>query len=191
MRRSSLAVTFKQGIATIVFVVAAFAAVRAHALVLCTTPDGKTYAGDKPPPGCVVKGEYVNPTPAPETPTPVGQPAPTATPDPMASWHEQHAAERDRQQKTAVELERRKTVAAVVVEKWYWVAGNFGRSSVEGWVRNVADFEVYGTRVCLLDACVPTNPMTLQPAMSGVFHFDVAGGAVPAGTIVPYWKTEP
>jgi hypothetical protein len=33
----------------------------AHALVLCTTPDGKTYAGDKPPADCKVKSEYVNP----------------------------------------------------------------------------------------------------------------------------------
>ncbi len=30
-------------------------------LVLCTTPDGKTYAGDKPPPDCKVRSEYANP----------------------------------------------------------------------------------------------------------------------------------
>ena len=37
----------------------------AQALVLCTTPDGKTYAGDKPPPGCEVKSSYQS---APEAP---------------------------------------------------------------------------------------------------------------------------
>jgi hypothetical protein len=30
-------------------------------LVLCTTPDGKTYVGDKPPPDCKVRSEYANP----------------------------------------------------------------------------------------------------------------------------------
>jgi hypothetical protein len=38
----------------------------AYALVLCTTPDGKTYAGDTPPPGCKVKSEYTST----EAPTP-------------------------------------------------------------------------------------------------------------------------
>jgi hypothetical protein len=32
----------------------------ARALVLCTTPDGKTYVGDKPPPGCQVKSKYTS-----------------------------------------------------------------------------------------------------------------------------------
>src|SRR5262249_32680655 len=36
-----------------------------RALVLCTTPDGKTYVGDKPPPRCEIKGNYQS---APETP---------------------------------------------------------------------------------------------------------------------------
>jgi hypothetical protein len=39
------------------------------ALVLCTTPDGKTYAGDTPPPGCKVTSEYTSskpPTPQEE-----------------------------------------------------------------------------------------------------------------------------
>lgn len=40
----------------------------AHALVLCTTPDGKTYAGDTPPPDCKIKSQYVN-APA-ESPSP-------------------------------------------------------------------------------------------------------------------------
>src|SRR5262245_28678506 len=39
----------------------------ARALVLCTTPDGKTYAGDKPPSGCEVKRSYHS---APEAPAP-------------------------------------------------------------------------------------------------------------------------
>jgi hypothetical protein len=39
----------------------------ALALVLCTTPDGKTYVGDKPPPGCEVKSSYQS---APEAPAP-------------------------------------------------------------------------------------------------------------------------
>ncbi len=30
----------------------------AHGLVLCKTPDGKTYAGDAPPAGCVVSSSY-------------------------------------------------------------------------------------------------------------------------------------
>jgi hypothetical protein len=30
-------------------------------LVLCTTPDGKTYVGDKPPPDCNVRSEYASP----------------------------------------------------------------------------------------------------------------------------------
>jgi hypothetical protein len=38
----------------------------AQSLVLCTTPDGKTYVGDKPPPGCEVKSSYQS---APEAPT--------------------------------------------------------------------------------------------------------------------------
>jgi hypothetical protein len=37
----------------------------AHALVLCATPDGKTYVGDKPPPGCEVKSSYQS---SPEAP---------------------------------------------------------------------------------------------------------------------------
>src|SRR5262245_59381222 len=39
----------------------------AGALVLCTTPDGKTYVGDKPPPGCEVKSTY---QPTPDGPAP-------------------------------------------------------------------------------------------------------------------------
>jgi hypothetical protein len=39
----------------------------ARALVLCTTPDGKTYVGDTPPPGCEVKSSYES---APEAPAP-------------------------------------------------------------------------------------------------------------------------
>jgi hypothetical protein len=35
-------------------------------LVLCTTPDGKTYVRDKPPPGSEVKSSYQS---APEAPT--------------------------------------------------------------------------------------------------------------------------
>lgn len=35
-------------------------ATTAHALVLCTTPDGKTYAGDTPPADSKVKGEYTS-----------------------------------------------------------------------------------------------------------------------------------
>jgi hypothetical protein len=57
----------------------------AHALVLCTTPDGKTYAGDKPPPGCEVKSRYTSP-PAPAEP----QPAEPAAADASA---EQRAAD--------------------------------------------------------------------------------------------------
>ena len=33
----------------------------AHALVLCRMPSGETYAGDVPPPGCVVTQSYRNP----------------------------------------------------------------------------------------------------------------------------------
>jgi hypothetical protein len=33
------------------------------ALVLCTTPDGKSYAGDTPPPNCKVKSEYTSSEP--------------------------------------------------------------------------------------------------------------------------------
>lgn len=40
---------------------ALIAAYPAHALVLCTTPDGKTYAGDFPPAGCVEKGRFDEP----------------------------------------------------------------------------------------------------------------------------------
>lgn len=39
----------------------------AQALVLCTMPDGRTYVGDKPPPGCEVKRSY---QPAPEAQAP-------------------------------------------------------------------------------------------------------------------------
>jgi hypothetical protein len=38
-----------------------------EALVLCTMPDGKTYVGDEPPPGCEVKSSYQS---APEAPAP-------------------------------------------------------------------------------------------------------------------------
>jgi hypothetical protein len=41
----------------------------AQALVICTMPDGKTFAGDKAPPGCAVKSEFQAPPnepPAPE-----------------------------------------------------------------------------------------------------------------------------
>lgn len=40
----------------------------ALAITLCTTPDGKTYAGDNPPADCVVKSKYEStgePSPAP------------------------------------------------------------------------------------------------------------------------------
>lgn len=49
---------------SIVIVVLAFSGT-APALVLCTTPDGKTYVGDKPSPGCEVKTRYES---APEAP---------------------------------------------------------------------------------------------------------------------------
>ncbi|MGH7805440.1 MAG: hypothetical protein ACREQJ_13910, partial [Candidatus Binatia bacterium] len=39
----------------------------ASAIVLCTTPDGKTYAGDHPPQGCEVTTEYENPPVVPPT----------------------------------------------------------------------------------------------------------------------------
>jgi hypothetical protein len=42
-------------------------------LVLCTTPDGKTYAGDKPPPDCKVRSEYANP-PEPALSEPASEP---------------------------------------------------------------------------------------------------------------------
>jgi hypothetical protein len=60
MRRSTLV-----GVLVAALVVATSS--RAPALVVCSTPDGKTYVADKPPSGCVVKGEYAN---APEEPTP-------------------------------------------------------------------------------------------------------------------------
>jgi hypothetical protein len=49
----------------------------ANALVLCTTPDGKTYVGDKPPPGCQVKSSYQS---ALEAPAPDNAVDPTAGP---------------------------------------------------------------------------------------------------------------
>jgi hypothetical protein len=33
----------------------------AHATVLCTTPDGRTYAGDQPPPDCKERGSFSRP----------------------------------------------------------------------------------------------------------------------------------
>jgi hypothetical protein len=39
------------------------AATSSAALVLCTTPDGKTYAGDTPPPAWKVKSEYTSAEP--------------------------------------------------------------------------------------------------------------------------------
>lgn len=40
----------------------------ARGLVLCTTADGKTYAGDTPPPGCKVQSEYTSPAAEAQTP---------------------------------------------------------------------------------------------------------------------------
>jgi hypothetical protein len=45
----------------------------AIALVLCTTPDGKTYVGDKPPPDCKVRSEYASP-PEPAFSEPASEP---------------------------------------------------------------------------------------------------------------------
>jgi hypothetical protein len=55
MVRLSFAATF---LATQLLVVA-----DSSALVLCTTPDGKTYAGDTPPADCKVKSEYTSSEP--------------------------------------------------------------------------------------------------------------------------------
>ncbi len=55
MFRLTLAATF---LATQLLVVA-----DSSALVLCTTPDGKTYAGDTPPSDCKVKSEYTSSEP--------------------------------------------------------------------------------------------------------------------------------
>src|SRR5262245_54123550 len=54
---------------TLALVAIAFLALpgSARALVLCTTPDGKSYVGDKPPPGCEVKSSYQS---TPEAPAP-------------------------------------------------------------------------------------------------------------------------
>lgn len=47
----------------------ASSATAAQALVLCTMPDGKSYAGDTPPPGCQVKSQYASPPAEPATST--------------------------------------------------------------------------------------------------------------------------
>jgi hypothetical protein len=54
-------------IAGIFFALQFVPAAESSALVLCTTPDGKTYAGDAPPPNCKIKSEY---TTSSEPPTP-------------------------------------------------------------------------------------------------------------------------
>jgi hypothetical protein len=60
--------------APLVFLLSAFllCAREAVGLVLCTTPEGKTYVGDKPPPGCKVRSEYTNP-PEPAFSEPTGE----------------------------------------------------------------------------------------------------------------------
>jgi len=49
--------------AATLFALQLLTATSSAALVLCTTPDGKTYAGDTPPPGCKVKSEYTSSEP--------------------------------------------------------------------------------------------------------------------------------
>jgi hypothetical protein len=66
----------KQLIVGVLFVATASSA---SALVLCTTPDGKTYAGDVPPPNCVVKQKLENaPARTNTPPTPPGAKKPSS-----------------------------------------------------------------------------------------------------------------
>src|SRR5882724_2117856 len=73
----------------------------AIALVLCTTPDGKTYLGDDPPHGCAEKPS-----------APVRQPTPAR--NPLA---DEHAHERLLSAgKRNAEIDRRRLVPALAVQ---------------------------------------------------------------------------
>lgn len=157
-----------------VLVAAAAAAIvaptRAGALVLCTLPDGKPYAGDDPPPGCVVKSQYVEPTPE-GTPTP--QPGATPTPDTLVMTRERERA-RER------EIERRRQAPAVTLENIVNRRYVNGRR-VEGTLANEADFPVYAVRICVEHGrvCQYADPPTIEPGGRAGFSFPSATAAVP------------
>src|SRR5713226_7538384 len=99
-------------------------------------PDGKTFAAYEPPPGCVVKSQYVAPTPETrESP----DRAAAAHPTPGVAQMERQQQQQERTINGALEIDRRRRVQAVamqsVVNRFY-SNGHF----IEGTLMNGADF---------------------------------------------------
>jgi hypothetical protein len=135
------------------------------ASVLCTTRDGKTFAGDEPPPGCTVRGERLDTTPNSQHSTP--KPA-----DPGNV-----SVERDREhpvgpEAQAAEMDRRRNTPAIAmrsIANTQYANGRF----VQGTVANGADFPVYAVQICADrgNVCQSIVPPTLPPGAQGTFSF--------------------
>jgi hypothetical protein len=141
-------------------------------LVLCTTRDGKQYAGDTPPPGCVAT--------APRTTA-----AAPATSGPAVETPRARAAEtRD------AEIDRRRRVRAITLQSIVNRAYSNGRF-LQGTVANGADFPVYGVRICVDsgNTCRSMTPPTLDPGARGAFSFPTNLLGVPDWVIA--WDVVP
>jgi adenine-specific DNA methylase len=91
----------------LVLVVPLLAAAPVHALVLCTMPDGKKYAGDFPPAGCEVESEYENAPPRPPTADEVQAAVKSGVEEAIEDAIEESAAERDASFLASATRERR------------------------------------------------------------------------------------
>jgi hypothetical protein len=139
----------------------------AHALVLCTMPDGKTYAADEPPPGCVAKSKEVTPTTGTRE-----SPDRAAAVRPPPSTAQAERQQQERMIDRALEIDRRRRVQAVAMQTMVNRSYSNGRF-LEGTLTNSADFPVYGVSVCIDsgNVCRYTAPPTLRPGAQGAFSF--------------------
>jgi hypothetical protein len=143
------------------------AAPSASALVLCTTPDGRTFAGDEPPPGCVAKGERLDPKRDPERSTPKADVL--APNDPPVNSGPEHPFGAEQQ---AAEMDRRRRIPAIAmrsIANMHYENGRF----LQGTVANAADFPVYDVRICVDsgNTCRTMVPSTLHPGAQATFSF--------------------
>jgi hypothetical protein len=135
------------------------------ASVLCTTRDGKIFAGDEPPPGCTAKGERLDASSQhskskTELPEPGNLPVERDGEHPVGP--EAQAAEMDRRRNTPA-------IAMRSIANTQYANGRF----VQGTVANGADFPVYGVRICADsgNVCQSIVPPTLPPGAQGTFSF--------------------
>ena len=143
------------------------AARSASPVVLCTTPDGRTFAGDEPPPGCVARKERLDQNRDPERSAPKADVV--APSDPPADPSAEHPFGAEAQ---AAEMDRRRRTPAIAMRSIVNLHYENGRF-LQGTVANAADFPVYDVRICVDsgNTCRYTTPSTLPAGAQGTFTF--------------------